>query len=229
MAQAISSTTGGSRRAARSDWTWTKGALALVGVALIVFIVWWAWNHESIMRWREGARPWPFFIGMAIAPAFGVPITPLFILAGATFGRRLGLIGSGLALAANLALCYWIARSAFRPQISRLLRRFEYDLPDFQQSRTGAWRFTLMIKAAPGIPAFFKTYGLGVARVPFAMFMGSSMLITGAYGAALILLGESVFRHDRNRIIVVAAVVIVLAGAVWLWRRKRKRSAEALE
>jgi uncharacterized membrane protein YdjX (TVP38/TMEM64 family) len=228
MAQAISGA-GGSRGAAKFGRAWAKWTLALLGVALIAAIAWWAWDRDAIMKWQEEARPLPFFIVMTIAPAFGVPITPLFVLAGATFGRQLGLIGSAVALAANLALCYWIARSGLRPQLARLLRRFEYNLPDFGKGRGGAWRFTLMVKAAPGIPAFVKNYGLGVARVPFTLYLGSSMLITGAYAVALILLGESLFRHDRNRSVIIgAAVVVVLAFAVWLWRRQRKSRAEAV-
>src|SRR5262249_878007 len=129
MAQAISGAAGGSRGAAQPGRAWVKGTLALLGLAVVVAIAWWAWDRDAIMKWKEEARPLPFFIRMAIAPAFGVPITPLFVLAGATFGRQLGLIGSGVALAANLTFCYWIARSGLRPQLARLMRRFNYDLP----------------------------------------------------------------------------------------------------
>ncbi|MDQ3363810.1 MAG: hypothetical protein M3680_00055 [Myxococcota bacterium] len=44
------------------------------------------------------ARPLTFFIVMALLPAFGAPLTPLFLVAGVTFAVRVGLIGSGLAL-----------------------------------------------------------------------------------------------------------------------------------
>jgi uncharacterized membrane protein YdjX (TVP38/TMEM64 family) len=163
----------------------------------------------------------PFFGGMALAPMFGMPITPLFVVAGATFGRRLGLIGSAAALAANLALCYWIARSRLRPWLVRLMRRFDYELPDFRGTYRGAWRFTFMVKLAPGVPQFVKNYGLGVAGVPFALYFAASMLVTGAYGAALILLGESLFQHDRTRALAVGGAVVILALAIWWWRRRK--------
>src|SRR5262245_40680889 len=165
MAQAISGSLGGARGATRSHWPWIKAVLLTLGLAALVAVIWLAWNRGLITWWKEEARPLPFFAGMAIAPAFGVPISPLVVLAGATFGRRVGLIGSGMALAANLTLCYWIARSGLRPWFVRLLRRFDYELPDFQKKRKGSWRFTLMVKATPGIPQFVKNYGLGVAGV----------------------------------------------------------------
>jgi uncharacterized membrane protein YdjX (TVP38/TMEM64 family) len=227
MAQAITGSTGSARSRARSPRAWAKWIFALLGLALVAAIIWWAWDHDAIMKWKEEARPLPFFVAMAIAPALGVPFTPLFVLAGATFGRRLGLIGSGLALASNLALCYWIAGSGLRPQLARLLRRFDYELPDFGKGRSGAWRFTLLVKAAPGIPAFVKSYALGLARVPFALYFGSSMVMTGAYGAALIILGESLFRHDRKRSLAIAAAVVALGFAAWVWWRRRKSPVEA--
>ena len=220
----MSGSIGGTPRAAGSHGPWGKRVLLVVGLVAVALIVWWAWDRELITRWKRTASPLPFFVGMAIAPAFGVPITPLFILAGATFGRRIGLIGSGLALTANLALCYWIARSGLRRWLGRLLSRFDYELPDFEQKYKGAWRFTLMVKATPGIPQFVKNYGLGVAGVPFVLYLGSSLLVSGTYGAALIVLGDSLFQHDAARSIAIGAAVVVLAVAVWSWR-KRRRSA----
>ena len=223
MAHVISGSIGGSRETPESHHPWVKALFVAIGLAAVALIVWWVWNRGLITKWKQTASPLPFFAGMAIAPALGFPITPLFVLAGATFGRRVGLIGSGLALAANLAFCYWIARTGLRRWLVRLLQRFDYELPDFDKKYQGAWRFTFLVKLAPGIPQFVKNYSLGVAGVPFALYFCSSMLISGAYGAALILLGESLFQHDRSRSAVIGGAVAAVAVAVWWWR-KQKRS-----
>jgi len=223
MAHVISGSIGGARRTATPRRPWARRLLLVLGLVVIGFIVWTAWDRDLINRWKQSATPLPFFTGMALAPAFGIPITPLFVLAGATFGRRVGLIGSGVALAANLALCYWIARSGLRPWLVRLMRRFDYELPNFQKRTRGAWRFTLMVKMAPGIPQFVKNYGLGVAGVSFALYFIASFVITGAYGAALIVLGESLFRHESARSAIIAGAVVLLAAAIWWWRRRRRR------
>jgi uncharacterized membrane protein YdjX (TVP38/TMEM64 family) len=175
------------------------------------------------MGWIRDAGPLPLFGAMAILPAFGMPLTPFFILAGATFGVARGLLGSGVALALNLALCYWIARSGMRPRLVSLLRRFSYELPDFEEKDKGAVRFTLAVKLAPGVPGFAKNYVLGVAGVPLAVYFGLSMLITGAYATALVVLGESFLEHNLDHTIIAGAVVIALAIGVWLWRRKSRR------
>jgi hypothetical protein len=59
-------------------------------------------------------RPLPYFAMMAVLPAIGIPISPLYILAGASFGIAVGLVGSLVALAVNATLCYWIS-SRLRP------------------------------------------------------------------------------------------------------------------
>jgi uncharacterized membrane protein YdjX (TVP38/TMEM64 family) len=225
MAHAMSGSIDGSPPAEKSRQPWFKRVLIVIALAALPLIAWSAWDRDLITRWKQTASPLPFFLGMALAPAFGVPISPLFVLAGATFGGRIGLIGSGLALAANLTLCYWIARSGLRPWLVRLLRRFDYELPDFKKKYEGSWRFTLMVKATPAIPQFVKNYGLGVAGVPFPLYFGSSMLLTGAYGVALIVLGESLFRHNAARSSMIAAAVAVLALGIWTWSKRKKRQS----
>jgi uncharacterized membrane protein YdjX (TVP38/TMEM64 family) len=202
-----------------------KRAAAVAALAALAFLLWSVWDREAVVSWMQHARPLPFFAVMAILPAFGVPFTPFFILAGASFGDRVGLLGSGLALASNLVLCFWIARSGLRPRLLSLLRRFGYELPDFGGDGKDAVRFALMVKLAPGIPAFVKTYGLGVAGVPFRLYFAASMLITGAYAVLLVVLGESLLEHDLRRTLVAGgALVVALAVAFWALRRGRDRT-----
>jgi uncharacterized membrane protein YdjX (TVP38/TMEM64 family) len=202
---------------------WLRRTLWIAALAGLLYVLWSIWDRDAVMAWVQQAQPLALFTAMALLPALGVPITPFFIVAGASFGVLLGLLGSGLALAANLAMCYWIARSGLQSRLESLLRRFKYDLPDFGEGGRDAIRFTLMVKFTPGVPAFVKNYGLAVAGVPFALYLGLSMFITGAYGAALVVLGESLFEHDAGRGLAAAAALAVLALGVWWWRRRRNK------
>jgi len=82
-----------------------------------------------------------------------------------------------------------------------------------------------MVKLTPGLPAFVKNYGLAAAGVPFPTYLGVSMLVTGAYAAALVLLGDSLFEHDFGPALVAAAVVALVAGLGALWLRRRRGRA----
>lgn len=215
---------GGEERARRSS-SWIKPVLAAAALIALAIFLWSVWDHQAVMEWTRRARPIPFFSLMAILPAFGAPITPFFVIAGATFGATRGLAGSMLALAVNLTLCYAAAR-ALRPIVKRLLRRFGYELPNVAERRKGSVRFTLAVKLAPGVPAFIKHYVLGVAGVPFALYLGLSLLVTGTYAALFVFLGESLLLHDRRRTLIAAAVlgVIALGVCVWRWRRRLARA-----
>lgn len=200
-----------------------KVILAALGVALLALALWSAWDPAALAAWKQEAGPVRFFSAMAVLPAIGVPITPLFVLAGATFGVGPGLLGSLVGLGLNLTLCYAIASSGLRSRLVALLRRFEYELPDFEQRETGAVRFTLLVKMAPGAPAVVKNYLLGLTGVPFPVYFGLSMLITGAYAAVCIVVGVSLFEHDIDRIILAVAVAVAVGLAIWWWRRRATR------
>src|SRR5262245_40523709 len=112
---------------------WSRVALTLAAVAVVLVLLWLLWDQTAVMALSQQARPLPFFAMMALFPCLGVPITPFFILAGATFGEPLGVLGSLSALTVNLTLCYWLGRSPLRRGLERLLRRSGYELPDFEE------------------------------------------------------------------------------------------------
>jgi uncharacterized membrane protein YdjX (TVP38/TMEM64 family) len=204
---------------------WLRRALFVVAIVGTALLVWSVWDHDAWLAWMQRARPLPFFTAMTVVSVLGVPVTPLFVLAGVTFGARVGLVGSLLAVAASLASCYWIAR-ALRGPMKRLLRRFGWELPNLAEREKGAIRFTLAVKLAPGLPHFVKTYALGVAGVPFGTYFAISMLVTGTYAAALVVLGKSMFDHRSGTLWIAAAVIVVGLG-LWWWLRRRQQRPKA--
>ena len=216
-----------SESAAPSRLRWLRLAMAVVAVVGAAVLVWSVWDHTAWVAWMQRARPLPFFALMTVLPAVGVPVTPLFVLAGVTFGTRIGLIGSLVALGLNLTLCYFVARGLRRP-MKKLMRRFRWELPNLAERDKGAVRFTLAVKFAPGVPAFVKHYGLGVAGVPFAIYLALSMLVTGGYAIALVVLGESMFDHQLDRSTFIAVGMVVVLLLVWWWFRRRKRRGSSM-
>jgi uncharacterized membrane protein YdjX (TVP38/TMEM64 family) len=202
-----------------------KWVAAAAGTVCLALVVWSAWDHQAVMRWIERARPLPFFSLLALLPVFGFPVSPLFVLAGASFGMRIGIVGSLLALAANLTACYWIARW-MRPVIESLLRRFNFRLPDITKTDRSPTRFALAVKLAPGLPAFVKNYALGLTGIPFVIYFTLSMLITGAYAVLLVVLGESLLEHRIDRTVWVALVVVGLGLIAWLRFRSRRNQGK---
>src|SRR5688572_8768341 len=91
------------------------------------------WDREAVVVWLQQKNPVVFFAAITLLFVIGLPLTPMFVIAGATFGMRIGLLGSLLALAGSLILTYRIAQSSVKPRLARLLERFDYDLPNFSE------------------------------------------------------------------------------------------------
>lgn len=204
----------------------TRTVLSLIAVAGVVVLLSFVWDKPSAMAALRQAGPVPFFAVMAVAPALGVPLTPFFLLAGAGFGVVVGLVGSAVALAVNLCLCFWIARSALERPLRSLLARFRYQLPSFAAGGTSAARFAVLVKLAPGLPAAVKHYALALAGVPFAIYFVVSMLVTGIYAGTIVLLGESALDRDVTGTLVAGALVVVV-GVLVAWWRSRVRAENA--
>lgn len=194
-------------------------ALALIASAVL------AWDREAVLAWKRSASPPLFFAAMAVLPALGMPLTPFYVIAGATFGVAIGLFGSLIALTLNLVLCYFIARKLPRAWLHRVVQRVGYELPRFDRGEDGAVRFALFVKFTPGVPMFLKNYLLGLSGVPFNVYLATSLVVAALYAVPLMVLGSSLFQHDWRRS-AVAVLVAALAGiGVWLWRRRSSRHA----
>lgn len=192
----------------------------VLGVALLF---WQGDAQALLLGWRERAGPVPFFVAMAVLPLLGVPFTPFFVVAGATFGIGIGLVGTFAALALNLLLSFRIASSDLRPWLERLLRRTPWDLPDLEEDRRRALRFALLMKLAPGVPAFIKHYAIALAGVPFAVYFLVSLGISAPYVVSFVVLGESLLSRDIGPgIAALALLVLASIGAWWWWWRSRR-------
>lgn len=178
------------------------------------------WTWRALLDWQRQVGSVPYFIGMALLPLVGVPTTPLFMLAGASFGLITALIGSAVAVAANVMLSYWLARKVIRRPLAKLLRRWDYQLPEFTPGK--ALSFLILMRLAPGLPAFLKNYVTALFDVPFGIYLALSWLITYPYAVGLIVLGDSLFSGDLREgaagLLVLLAVVV---GFGWINKRQQ--------
>jgi uncharacterized membrane protein YdjX (TVP38/TMEM64 family) len=197
-------------------------ALAVAAALLLLAAAWFSWDREAVLAWKRSASPPLFFAAMAILPALGLPLTPFYIVAGATFGVPIGLLGSMIALAVNLTLSYFIARSIPQAWLEGVLSRFGTKLPAFDE-RSGAIRFSVLVKLTPGVPMLLKNYLLGLSGVPFNVYLATSLVTALLYAVPLMILGNSLFDHDWSRSTVAIVVGLAAGAGVWLWRRRSRR------
>ena len=204
----------------KSRTAWIIGFASLAITAALAVWVYLEWDQDSFLAWKQRAGPLPFFVALAILPSIGFPTTPFYLMAGVTFGTGMGLIGSALSLLINLVLSYWIAHSGLRPLLEKLLAHTRYDLPTIKPGRE--LLFTLLVKLMPGVPTFAKNYLIVLSGIPFPIYFAISFTVTFAYGAAFIVLGDSLYDHNLAQGSWALSVLAVLGLGFWWFRRRSK-------
>jgi uncharacterized membrane protein YdjX (TVP38/TMEM64 family) len=177
------------------------------------------------MAYIRDAGPWAFFAMTAILPAFGAPLSAFTIVAGEAFARQMTLAGvmaaAFVAIAVNLALTYWLARYALRPMLSRLTERYGYRIP--RVTAENALSISLVLRLTPGPPFFMQSYILGLAEVPFKLYMVVSWVCILPWTVALIVLGKGIM-NGNFRMVAYGVGVIVVATVLVHWVRRRYAS-----
>ncbi len=209
---------------------WVKLAVAGVVLAVAAVLVMRGVDLPALInRGMDLIRrvgPVAFFLAMAVLPTAAVPFSLFTIPAGEAFAPQLGLgmvIAIALVvLAVNLALSYWVARYALRPVLTRLLQRYGYAVP--RVTPDNALAVTLVMRLTPGPPYVVQCYVLGIAEVPFGLYMIASWLCQAPWVVGFIVLGQGLLNGN----FIVAAkglgVLVVLVVAVqWLRKKYAKR------
>jgi uncharacterized membrane protein YdjX (TVP38/TMEM64 family) len=200
----------------------------LVLLAAIAGLVWLTRQTDVADGVRHGvaffrqAGPLPFFAAMALLPAVGFPLAPFVVAAGPVFGPTIGIgpviLGTVGAVMVNVALSYWISGRLLRPWIRRIVAWLGYRLPEIRGK--SAWNATLVVRIVPGPPFFLQSYLLGLARIPFGVYMCVSTLVPSAYVVGVILFGDALARGDRSAMLGGGGVMIVVGAAIHQLRRR---------
>jgi uncharacterized membrane protein YdjX (TVP38/TMEM64 family) len=189
---------------------------------------------EIIHLWAEflaligNANPVVLFLAVAILPLFGCPASPLLVAIGIRLGTAVGMVFVGAAYLINFTAGYWLARRWFHAPVGRWLARRGQRLP--QVAPADETQFILLLRITPGPPLFLQTYILGFSRVNFTRYLVLSMLVQLGYSFALLSLGQSLNHNAIWRVIMAVGLLIGVALAVNLVRRRlmARRAAAAL-
>ena len=209
-------------------WLMLAVAAISIGVALVVGASHLGLRAQAdrVIEVFRAAGPAPFFVAMALLPGIGFPLSAFLAVAGPVFGPTMGVPAVVMcaiaAITINVALSYWVAARALHPLMERVVRRLGYRLPEIQPP--AAWAAILVLRIVPGTPFCLQSFILGLARVPFGIYMLVSTLVPAAYVTAVIVLGDAIVRGDRTAM-AWAGVLFLAAGVVLHVIRKRMRSS----
>jgi uncharacterized membrane protein YdjX (TVP38/TMEM64 family) len=207
--------------------------LALLALLALVVMAGLRWRVEvsgwivSTMAVVRGAGPVTFFVAMAVLPVLGFPLFPFNLAAGPAFSEQLGLgpvvALASVAIAVNVSLTYWLARWALRPPLAWLVQRLGYRLPEIAPGNHFA--LAVLVRVTPGPPFFFQSCLLGLAAIPFGLYLAISWLVATAYSAGVILFGDALMQGRMKTALVALGLLGALAIGIKLLRQHLAKKA----
>jgi len=147
-------------------------------------------------------------LGIAFGTLVGVPVAPLYIALGAVWGLW-ALPWVALALLVSFTLSYLIAASPLRKLVEKFLKGKK--IPDL--ARVGAYKLTMLVRLAPGLPLPAQNYILGLARVPFMPCLILSLVIQLGWAVGFMLSGQALM---GNQWLTLGLALLFIALLLWV-------------
>lgn len=181
-----------SARPRRTRWLAVLRLTVFVGVAVGA----WLWlRHQSgddPRGWLEALRstnPWVFMALMATLPVIGFPVAVCYLYAGAAFGFLWGWLYCLVGLAASIATSYWLARGCLRAPLQSLLATAQRGIP--APGKRHHLRTVLLVRIVPGLSFAMQNALLALLGIPFAKYLGASLLAQGLIAALMCAIGSA--------------------------------------
>lgn len=128
---------------------------------------------------------------IGVCPAFGFPISPLYVLCGLAFGNFWGLLIASVGISVNLVISYAIGRSFVRKfLIEKCLNGININLPKLQKSKNPT-KLIFIVRLIPGLPFVVQNYTLSsMEGVRFKQYFWISLAIQVLWASAFVTTGQ---------------------------------------
>ncbi len=224
----------GWRRFLSSGQIWKWIALAVVGLAFLL-----AARFLPVLAWIEIFRLWAQGFGIAGIFIYGavfavvsillLPVLPLTLLAGFTFGLGGGLVAIMFGIALSAAFCFLFSRYAARATVARQMERYpRFHAMDRAIAQEG-WKIVGLLRMCP-VPFGITNYLYGLTAIPFWHYMAATligMLPGNIMYVYLGVLGKRTAEGPRDPLEYVAGglALAALVGVTLILRRMAQRAA----
>jgi len=173
---------------------------------------------DLILTWCRENPNW-IFLAIALLPGFGVPSSPLLILAGITWGTTPK--SCALALAAVAINIIWSHLLAAGPARKILTRILGHRLARFQsQSKADRLRLAALVRFTPGVPLCVQNYGLGLLGVPLRLSLAVAVPTTAIYVCGFVITGGAIFEGRFGILLLGISLIVIAAISIQFIRRK---------
>ena len=209
-------------------------AALVAGLACAAILAWLYFHYREslppinelrtrLMAFLETIPAPLYFLAFVILPALGVPLTVFYLTALPILGRTHPVLGLLLALGAlvlNMVLTNYLARGILHPVIEKIIRRRGLAIPKLKPHNE--WRIVLAMRLSP-LPWALQNYTLAMGHARWRTYLWASLLIQGAIGTAVMLVGTSILTGGLGYILLALCGILILQLVLDYIRKRLSR------
>ena len=153
---------------------------------------------------------WYIVLSLAFLPTFGIPISPIWILAGAVWQLKLSLIIVAICLFFNLVFSYFFYQKCFNQLIYKWILKNKQFPQLVRTDRMNSIKWVFLIQLMPQLPYAGQCYILStVKEVNFWHYLSISWLFQFLWALGFIL-GGSAIKYGQWGLTIFGLILIAI-------------------
>jgi len=147
----------------------------------------WVLMQELLRRLGE-VHPIYMCLLIVVGPAIGMPVSVLYLLSGALYGVKAGLLIIAVGLFGNLLLTYFLSAKIFHKFFKKMLLKRGFN-PVIKESNMT--KLVLLIRLIPGTPLVVQNYLLGMLKAPLKSYLFLSWVLLYPWAIVFLMSGNA--------------------------------------
>ena len=149
------------------------------------------WTHSFLVH-HELLSPVAFVISHILFAIVLIPCSPMAVIAGAIWGKWLGLLISVCAAFLSSCSTFWLSRRFLKGKIYQFLKK-RYPKTDWflEQTKKHGWKFVATVQLNPAAPASTLGYLFGLTGIEFSVYAFFLILFMMPLQILLVICGDS--------------------------------------
>jgi len=205
-----------------TKWSLLSFCLLLLSAAVVFFYMHRTGQDVGDVIEKIGkAGLIPFMAAMVFLPLLGFPVTPFYLLGGASFGNVSFLLATTMSLTFNLCLAYFLGNWMLAP----LFDKSRWEIGKKARHlwlRRRSWIVIFLIRVGPGT-VNMKDYLLGALRAPLIQYFLVSWPVCMAYAVAFIIMGDAAHARTIGKAVVGGIILMFIVVFTYVVKKRLEK------
>ena len=172
---------------------------------------------------------WFLALSLLLLPTFGIPISPLLVLAGSCWNLGIALKIAFVCIGFNLVFSYFFYKRCLNRFLMKLIFRNKQIRQPRPNTRFNSLRWCLLIQLIPHLPYSVQCYILTTLKeVRFCHYLAVSWLVQFIWAVGFVCGGRAIYTGHFGLTIFCVFLLVVYVMYRWFyrWRRQGNDNAE---